>query len=380
MIFDRFFKEDSNELKMRVVNSIPEIQQLKQCEQSPIFHQEGNAYNHTMACVQDAYLSLSYLSKDLEWTLREERIFIMAVLFHDIGKICTTFLKNGDYHSYGHEKKGAQIARRILWDEDFEGREKVCSLIYWHMDRFGLMRDPINKIIEMSYYVDISMLLEVCRCDEYGSKSREESKKIDGLNLIKLMEALSKKLDCYNKPFELSYFGVNDDKLTFKMDRPYKRKPILDIPTVTVLIGLSGCGKDTYINYMDDKDAVVVCRDDIRADFDMCKKGEKIVGTKEQEEMVSKEFNKRLIDAAENGKNIIINNINLKKKYRDNYKELLKGYAYNWNYVYIEAPTLEENNKRHNGQVSMDVLKQMIDNFDFPMISECDNLKIIKQK
>ena len=96
--------------------------------------------------------------------------------------------------------------------------------------------------------------------------------------------------------------------------------------------------------------------------------------------MVSKEFNKRLIDAAENGKNIIINNINLKKKYRDNYKELLKGYAYNWNYVYIEAPTLEENNKRHNGQVSMDVLKQMIDNFDFPMISECDNLKIIKQK
>jgi predicted kinase len=194
------------------------------------------------------------------------------------------------------------------------------------------------------------------------------------------MEALSKKLDCYNKPFEFSYFGVNDDKLTFKMDRPYKRKPILDIPTVTVLIGISGCGKDTYINYMDDKDAVVVCRDDIRADFDMCKKGEKIVGTKEQEEMVSKEFNKRLIDAAENGKNIIINNINLKKKYRDNYKELLKGYAYNWNYVYIEAPTLEENNKRHNGQVSMDVLKQMIDNFDFPMISECDNLKIIKQK
>jgi predicted kinase len=157
----------------------------------------------------------------------------------------------------------------------------------------------------------------------------------------------------------------------------WQEKP--DLPVIYVMIGLPGSGKDTWISKNVSSDDVVICRDDIRAELGLCAHGEKIVGTREQEEIVSKIFNKKLIDAAESSKNIVINNINLKKKYRDAYRTLLKKYKYYWVYQVIEAPTLADNIQRRDGQINKEVFTNMILAFDWPTCDEYDVINIKKQ-
>ena len=54
-VFDKYFIGDGIELNWDYVNSIPEFQKLKECQQTPIWHSEGNAYIHVANCVDEAY-------------------------------------------------------------------------------------------------------------------------------------------------------------------------------------------------------------------------------------------------------------------------------------------------------------------------------------
>ena len=89
---------------------------------------------------------------------------------------------------------------------------------------------------------------------------------------------------------------------------------------VYVLIGLPGAGKDTWIMNNLPNTHKVVCRDDIRAEIGLCNAGEKIVATPQQENLVTSLFNTKLKEYARAGEDIAINNINLRRKYRMEYK------------------------------------------------------------
>jgi predicted kinase len=149
--------------------------------------------------------------------------------------------------------------------------------------------------------------------------------------------------------------------------------------TVYVMIGLPGSGKNTWIErHLSDK-VKQVSRDDIRVELGYCTKDEKIVGTPQQESKVSDVFNKRLVEYVKGGHDVVINNINLKKKYRDDYKKLLKKYNVKWVYVVVEAPSIEENISRREGQVPEDVLRKMYDTFTMPLSDEYDEIIHDKQ-
>ena len=159
------------------------------------------------------------------------------------------------------------------------------------------------------------------------------------------------------KKREIEIHSAQNNK-SDKYSRKFKFEPDKKKVNLYMLIGLPGAGKDTFLNklvqsdspftYLNDKkhftmwtvkpeNAVVLCRDDIRAELGYCEKGEKIVGTTKQEETVTAKFNERLLNAARNGKDIIINNINLKSKYREQITRYLSGYDLNVRYVYLEA-------------------------------------------
>lgn len=149
---------------------------------------------------------------------------------------------------------------------------------------------------------------------------------------------------------------------------------------VYVMIGLPGAGKDTWIANNLPNTHKVVCRDDIRAELGLCSAGEKIVGTFQQENLVSNIFDQKLKEYARAGEDIVINNINLKKKYRMGYKRTLANFDVNWIYVIVEAPDLETNKKRREGQIPPEAFDRMVANYEPPTPDEYDEIIQIKQK
>ena len=148
---------------------------------------------------------------------------------------------------------------------------------------------------------------------------------------------------------------------------------------VYVMIGLPGAGKDTWIKNNLSSDVKVVCRDDIRAELGYCNPGEKIIGTNEQEFMVSSIFNTKLKMFAREGYDIAINNINIRRQYRNDYKKILSPYDVKWIYVVVEAPSVEVNKQRRNGQIPDDAWDRLVQRFQAPTPDEYDEIIYDKQ-
>lgn len=148
---------------------------------------------------------------------------------------------------------------------------------------------------------------------------------------------------------------------------------------VYVMIGLPGAGKDTWIANNLPNTHKVVCRDDIRAELGFCNAGEKIVGSYQQENLVSAVFDQKLKEYARAGEDIAINNINLKKKYRMGYKRTLADFDVKWIYVVVEAPDLETNKKRREGQIPPEVFDRLVASYQPPTPDEYDEIIRVKQ-
>ena len=149
---------------------------------------------------------------------------------------------------------------------------------------------------------------------------------------------------------------------------------------VYVMVGLPGAGKDTWIANNLPEAHKVVCRDDIRAELGYCKEGDKVVLSSDKENHVSEVFNERFIDAVAANKDVVLNNINLKKQYREAYKALLKDNRLDdvdWVYVYVEARDMETLLHRRT-TIPFNVYESMIDKFDWPRPGEYNDLYIVK--
>ena len=149
---------------------------------------------------------------------------------------------------------------------------------------------------------------------------------------------------------------------------------------VYVMIGLPGAGKDTWIKENLHDAVCVVCRDDIRAELGFCKPGDKIVGSKGQEMLVSSIFDNKLKEYAYAGRDIVINNININKKYRVGYHKTLENFDVNWIYVIVEAPDLDTNKERRKGQIPPEVFDRMVARYEPPTPDEYDEIIYAKQE
>ena len=143
---------------------------------------------------------------------------------------------------------------------------------------------------------------------------------------------------------------------------------------VYVMIGLPGAGKDTWIKNNLPNCKNIICRDDIRAELGFCKPGEKIVGTNEQENKVNFVYKKRLVDWVAAGEDVVINNTNLKRKYRNEYHKLLSNFPVKWIYVIVTAPSIEENILRRKDDIPGDIIRRMAENTQPPEPEEYDEL------
>lgn len=365
---------------------IPEFKKLQTTEQNPYWHQEGTVWTHTQKTVEAIY-ELCPIEKydavssygDAHLRYLKRYILVLAALFHDIGKGATTKWddKEQTWKSPYHAKVGEQIARKLLWDENFLYREIICSLVGNHMKPLYVFEkgDSLKKIITLAEEsAPLEWLLTLKTADCMGSETKEYDDWKEKLDKIK---EIAIENNCYDKPFPFAnstskYAYFNNETIT---------DPTINLEdktefNVCIFIGIPGSGKTTYRSKL--PKLPVVCRDDIRTEIGI--KGEKPIGDKKQEDEVTQIVNERILNYARAKKSFIIDATNLKQRYRDTFKKMLKPYNAKIIYVYNEAPTFKDNLERRKGQIPEDIIIKMRDNFEYPKLTECEELIINKQK
>lgn len=155
------------------------LNRLKQTEQSPQHHPEGNVWNHTLL-VLDAAARVKEKSKD-------PHIFMWAALLHDIGKPDTTRKRKGKITSYDHDKLGAKLAQEFLREltDDEEFIRAVSALIRWHMQILFVVKDlPFGDIKTMKQQTDINEVALLGLCDRLGRTGADKKLEEENIRLF----------------------------------------------------------------------------------------------------------------------------------------------------------------------------------------------------
>lgn len=384
-ILNKIIDPISLEINWDEVWKIPEFEILKRIEQNPYWHAEIYVSKHIKNVVEAIYTLCPIKEGDCVCSVGEgsERylkryVLTLAALFHDIGKGVTTKWddETQTWKSPHHAKVSEQITRKLLWNENFIHREMICSLVGNHMKPLYVFEkeDPLKYIVTLAEEpVSLEWLLLLKTADCMGSQMKEYDgwrEKLDNVKKIAIEN------DCFIKPYTFSntaskYAYFNNDNVKHPSIY-FKDKTKFE---VYIFIGIPGSGKTTYRNKL--PTLPIVCRDDIRTEIGI--KGEKPMGTKKQEDEVTRIQNDRILNFARQKESFIIDATNLKRIYRDKFKMMLEPYNAKIIYVYIEAPTFQDNLERRKGQIPENIIIKMRDNFEFPKMTECEQLIINKQ-
>ena len=142
---------------------LPEIEATIECEQSPEFHPEGSVYNHLVRILEQ-------LPADASASL------IWAALLHDVGKppMASRDAQTGRIHFYGHEKAGAEMARRILERLRFPRKQinEIVDCVRQHMQFKDVLRMRKSTLRRMLLRPTFPLELELHRLDCLGSHGR----------------------------------------------------------------------------------------------------------------------------------------------------------------------------------------------------------------
>jgi putative nucleotidyltransferase with HDIG domain len=130
---------------------LPEIVRIKDCEQDPEWHPEGDVWNHTMILLD----KLTQKTKD--------EALLWAGLLHDVGKPSTFNIVDGKIRASGHAKVGTDIAIKIMTRLKFSNDliDRVDSMVYNHMkikDVKKMNKSTLRKLMGREDIEDIKLL------------------------------------------------------------------------------------------------------------------------------------------------------------------------------------------------------------------------------
>jgi predicted kinase len=220
------------------------LTELDGCPQDSAFHAEGDVLVHTRM-VAEALVALP------GWRAKpagERAELFLASLLHDVAKPATTVTAEGRVRSPGHAVRGALRARHVLWQRGVEpgARERIAWLVRLHLAPFHAIEreDPQRVAIKASIVAGCEQLALLAEADARGRTSDTAAGLLDA---VELFRALADDAGCLGGPYPFA-----NDHSRFAYFRTPGRDPAYRAyqkarSTVTLMSGLPGSGKDTWL-------------------------------------------------------------------------------------------------------------------------------------
>lgn len=307
----------------------PAFSALDSCPQDPIHHAEGDVGLHTRM-VTEALVGLTEW-RDLDASAQS--ILFWSSILHDIGKPATTREEEGGRISArNHARVGTQMARQMLYDigTPFAWREAVCGIISEHLVPFWLIEkaDARRQAIVSSWRCRPDYLCLHAQADTLGRICADQQAVLDN---IALARETFKEHGCFSQPFafanaasRVSYFEKSDRDPHYAEFEDFRCK-------VTVMSGLPGAGKDTWIQ-THRPDLPMVSLDNIRAEL-------KAPATGNQGQVIQA-ARERAREHLRAGQDFVWNATNISRQLREKSLKLLRDYNAEVEIIYLE-PTVK---------------------------------------
>jgi predicted kinase len=346
----------------------PWIRRLADCPQDPRHHAEGNVWIHLrMVCAELAALPAWRALPEVE-----RATVFAAVLLHDVAKPdCTRTEPDGRVTAPGHSRRGAILARQILWrlGMPFARREQVAALVRYHQTPFHLLAnaDSLRKAVTVSMTARCDLLAIVAEADARGRVTADQQHILDN---VALFTEYCREHDCLDHP--RSFASAHARFLYFRDERRHPDSAAHDDcrAEVVALSGFPGAGKNHWIAHHL-PDWPVVALDDIRRELD--------VDPRESQGEVLNAARAQAREYLRQGRSFVWNATNLSRQVRGNWLGLFADYRARVRIVYLEVPeaVLLRQNRQRAHAVPAAVIERLLDRWEVPDLTEAHQVEYV---
>jgi predicted kinase len=340
------------------------------CAQDAGWHAEGDVWTHTR-------LVLAELEKLAEWPAldRDSRLkLVFTAIFHDSGKPATTLVdpETGRTRSPKHSIAGMELARSALRELGcpLGLREEIASLVRYHgRPPYVLEKDdPAREVIGLSWLLSNRLLHLFALADTRGRLSGEMQRPEDNLHLWKLV---AEENACFEGPYafanDYARFLFFRDELSSLYYAPHEDYSC----TVTLMAGLPGSGKDTWL-VKNRPGLPVVSLDDLRETLEVDPTDDQGAVIQAAREQCRVHLRAR--------RDFALNATNTMRQTRRRWIDLFADYGARIEVIYLEPelPVLLAQNARRTKKVPDRVMERLIQKLEPPTRSEAHAVSLVE--
>jgi predicted kinase len=347
------------------------LRALEETPQEPEYHAEGDVLTHTRMVAEA-------LAADVGWrALAQERgsALFAAALLHDVAKpACTQIAPDGSISSPGHARAGAAMARGILAHSEsvaeampFPVREAVARLVrshglpLWFLEK----RDPQRAVLAASMSARLDDVATLAEADVRGRLCVDQQ---GLLERVAFFRAYCEEQACLTQPYTFA-----SDHSRFMYFRDPTKAPTYaayddTVCDVTLMSGLPGAGKDTWIA-RHAPDLPVISLDAIRRDLK--------VTPADDQGGVAALAKSRARELLRRQQSFIWNATNITHTLRVSLIDLFAAYHARIHIVYVDTPweTILRRNQERESSVPEPVIARMLRKLEVPDLTEAHTVE-----
>ena len=347
----------------------PWAKAMAECSQDAEWHAEGDVWTHSRMVVAEVERLPEWPSLDRDTQLK----LLFTALFHDAGKPDTTSTDpaTGRTHSPKHALVGMEIGRTALRDLgcDLDVREEIAALVRYHGRPPYLLEkpDPAHEVISLSWLVSHRLLYLFALADTRGRQTREMSRPEENIHLWRVV---AEENACFDRPYAFAndharflFYREALSSLHYTPQEEYRC-------TVTLMSGLPGSGKDTWLNQHRPK-LPVVSLDQLRAGLN--------VDAMENQGEVIQAARESCREHLRAGRAFAFNGTNTVRQTRKRWIDLFADYGARVELVYVEPPlpVIFQQNERRPKPVPRQVIQHLVEKLEPPTWAEAHSLSLV---